>query len=314
MPTKRKTWIPRPHDVDIIWRVNTFKLLSSHQIIPFFDGSTRGIQHRLKRLVEEKYLFSLPDRRPHEPAIYTLGNRGLLLMHDRFGVPIPKNPRQPQQARRIKPLFIEHTLEIADTITAIELACRKRPDIRFIAQGEIIAVAPEGSRVRAEAHKLGGRPLYMEARVSYNRRRSVQSTEADHLFGLRFLNEPNSPTAYFFLEQDRGNETIITPKLDKESIIKKQLVYLYASGIVPNTKNIYEAQFGVHSIRTLFVISARHSPGDERVISFLKANVTVYPTGTGLFLFVTRKSFLDAFDALTTPLINGKHVRLTLIG
>ena len=314
MPTKRKTWIPRPHDVDIIRRIHTFKLLSSHQIIPFFDGSTRGIQHRLKRLVEEKYLFPLPHRRPHEPAIYTLGNRGLLFMRDRFGMPIPKTPRQPQQARRVKTLYIEHTLEIADTITAIELACRKRSSIRFISQGEIIATAPEGSRVRAEARKLGGRPLYMEARVFYNKRRSVQSTEADHLFGLRFLNEPNSPTAYFFLEQDRGTETIITPDLDKESIIKKQLVYLYASGIVPNTKSIYKAQFGVHSIRTLFVISARYSPGDERVLSFLEANETVLPTGTGLFLFVTRKSFLDASNALTAPLINGKHERLTLIG
>ena len=318
MPVTRK-WEPTQRDIAIIRAVHRFKLLGSRDhILPLFDGNKRVLR-RLETLTKRGYLFRL-NRRPHEQAIYTPGNCGLVLLRDRFGVPIPKNPRQPDQARRLKIRFIEHTLDIASVIIAIELACRARPDVRFLSQEQIISGAPQ--RTRAEARKLRGRPLYIETYVMYEGERSRQGTEADWLFGLH---PKGKDPKYFFLEVDRGTESVMTPDLNKASIIKKQLVYLYASGVKKLTSaraqkgqpSIYEQQFGTRNIRTLFAVSGRYSDGRERVKNFIGANKYLTrdqrEKGTRLFLFTEQSHFLSAPDVLEHSLTSGKDDPIALI-
>ena len=308
MPTK--SWNPSTRDIDIIRTVHLFKLLRSRDhILPLFDGRKRVIR-RLQTLTERGYLFCL-DRRPNEQAIYTIGNRGLILLRDRFDVAIPRNPRQPDQARRLKVKHIEHTLDLADVVLAIELACRRRDDVRFLSQAEILDAAPH--RTRAEARKLGGRPLYLETEVHYEGERSRRGTEADWLFGLH---PKGKDPKYFFLEVDRGTESVVTSNLDKASIIRKMLVYLHAwRGTPPKETNLYEAHFGFRHARTLFVATGRYeTDGDERVQNFVKANEMITAgRGHRLFLFTTKESFLGTADVLSAPLLNGMYERTILI-
>ena len=99
-----------------------------------------------------------------------------------------------EKNKRAGAIFIEHTLEVADFMTGLELACRTRGDVELMREHDILALAPEETRTARE-------PLRWKVDKPVMGRRETFSVVPDGLFGLVF---PDETAAYFVLEVDRG--------------------------------------------------------------------------------------------------------------
>lgn len=299
----------QPRDIEILRYVRRYRLLRSRShILPLFGGSTHLLR-RLKKLTDHKYVYRLPDRRPHEEAVYAIGNEGADLLNQRFGTPRPRVDYT-QKNQTLGPRFIAHTLLVADIMTAIELACRGREDARFISEREILKKwAPESTQ--KESRTVGGRPFRWRVRFEHKGKSYRKSIEPDWMFGLRTDREEGEPN-WFFLEADRQNMPVKSRNMNRSSLFKKQLQYFrsWNEGRPPNR---LEEQFGIEAARTLFAISTGYE-GKKRLDRCLEVNRHFYDgDGTGLFLFASTETLLDAEDILTAPLVSGRGDEKSLI-
>lgn len=300
----------QPRDIDIIRSVRRYRLLQSRShVLPLFGGS-KHLLRRLKKLFKHKYLYRLPGRRPHEEAIYALGNEGADLLSRRFSVPRPRVDYT-QQNRRLGPRFIEHTLLVADIMTRVELACRGREDTRFISQREILTGwAPPPTR--EESRRVGGRPFRWRVRFEHEGKSYRKPIEPDWTFGLKRAGDAGEPN-WFFLEADRQTMPVKSSNLNRSSIFKKQLQYFrsWNEGHVPNRLS---EQFGIEVARTLFVLDTGYD-GAKRLDRCLDVGKHFFDgDGTGLFLFANTETLLEAEDILEAPLTSGRGSEKTLIG
>ena len=310
----RRDFSPTQRDIEIIRYVHSYRLLKSRShLVALFGGSTH-ILRRLQKLARYKYLYPLP-RRPAEEAVYAIGNAGADLLAREFREPRPRVDWTAQN-RTLTQKHVEHTLLIADVMIRIELACRGRENIRFISPEEILAkYAPKSTRLKAK--HVGGKPflwsvplVYMGAWVG------EKSIEPDRMFGIAFQ-DPSKETNWFFLEADRGTMVVKPQKgnLHKSSIFKKQLQY-WASWVTtpPAKANLYNERFGIHDIRTLFVLDTR-ARGELRLNKCIEANKHFSKgRGTGLFLFTKAETLLEAPDILEAPFVSGQGKTRRLIG
>ena len=307
------TYFPTGRDVEIIRYVHRYRLLKSRShILPLF-GESEHVLRRLQKLTEHGYLFRLPSRRPHEQAVYALGNKGSDLMASHFGAPRPKVD-WPSQNRTITERHVEHTLFIADLMVAIELACGD--GVRYVSPEEILErYAPE--RTRNKAHEVGGKPFRWRIQVREGEWHGSHFIEPDWMFGLDIDGAPEP--SFFFLEADRGTMSVKPTRegnLDKSSLFKKMLQY-WSSWQPKSTsqRNAFEERFGIQNIRTLFALSTG-ARGAIRLEECMKANEFFGSGsgGTGLFLFAKKETLLEAPDILRAPLLSGRRKEKTLLG
>jgi hypothetical protein len=296
-------------DINIIRYVERFRLLRSRShILPLFGGS-KHLLRRLKKLYKNKYLYRLPDRDPYEEAVYAIGNTGADLLNTEFDLPRP-NVDYTQQSRTLGLRFIEHTLLVADIITAVILACRSRENIRYISQEKILSEwAPE--KTRKQRFKVGGRPFRWKVKFTYDSRSFRKSIEPDHMFGLQLRDGRNE---FFFLEADRQNMPVKSRNMDRSSIFKKQLQYWESWQMAPFAEtNLYEKHFGISDVRTIFAISTGYR-GDKRLNRCIEVNKHFRDgSGTGLFVFANTETLLEADDILTAPLTSGRGAKKTFM-
>ena len=287
------------------WETNWYKTS--------FCTARTNILRRLQKLARYKYLYPLP-RRPHEEAVYAIGNAGADMLARDFGVPRPKVDWTAQN-KTLTQKHVEHTLFIADVMIRIELACRRRKSVRFISPEEILAeYAPESTRLKAKY--IGDKPFLWSVPIVYKGTRAEKSIEPDRMFGIAFQRS-SKETNWFFLEADRGTMVVKPQKvnLHKSSIFKKQLQY-WASWLTtpPAEANMYSERFGISDVRTLFVL-ATGDRGEVRLNKCLEVNKYFNKgQGTGLFLFTKAETLLEAPDILEAPFISGQGKTRTLIG
>ncbi|MFB6231209.1 MAG: replication-relaxation family protein [Salinibacter sp.] len=295
--------------MNIIRAVRHHRLLRSRShILPLFGGS-RYLLRRLKKLFEHRFLYRLPGRRPHEEAVYALGNEGADLLNRRFGLPRP-SVDYTQKNRRLGPRFIEHTLLVSDVTVAIDLACRRREDAWFISQPEFFEEqAPEPARDKY--YTVGGHPLRWPVSFEHEGNHYRKSIEPDRLFGIE--TEAGEKPNWFFLEADRQNMPVKSRDLNRSSIFKKQLQY-FASWSAEQGPNRFEEELGIRNARALFVLATGYD-GDKRLRRCLEASEHFFEgDGTGLFLFVQKETLLGGEDPLTVPLTSGRRSKKTLLG
>ena len=303
---------PTARDIEIIRYVHSYRLLKSRSHLVALFGGSLHILRRLQKLAVYKYLYPL-SRRPHEEAVYAIGNAGADLLARDFGEPRPKVDWTAQN-KTLTQKHVQHTLLVADVMIHIELACRRRQSVRFIPPEEILAkYAPESTRLKAK--HVAGKPFLWSVPIVYKGRRiGEKSIEPDRMFGIAFQ-DPSKETNWFFLEADRGKmvDKPQTVNLDKSSIFKKQLQY-WASAIPTPKVNLYTERFGIKHIRTLFVLATGFR-GDVRLNKCVEINRYFDKgQGTGLFLFTKAETLLEALDILEAPFVSGEGKTRTLIG
>jgi hypothetical protein len=299
----------QPRDTEIIRYVRRYRLLRSRShILPLFGGS-QYLLRRLKQLYDHKFLYRLPDRRPHEEAVYAVGNAGADLLNRRFGTPRP-SVDYTQQNQELGARFIEHTLLVADIMVAIELACRGRDDAQFISQQRFLKErAPKTTREKFWT--VGGHPLRWRVSFEYEGNRYRKSIEPDQMFGIRA--EDREGPNWFFLEADRQTMPVKSRNMNRSSIFKKQLQY-FASWNEDSGRNRLNEEFGIESARTLFVPDTGYE-GRERLDRCIEVNKHFFDgDGTGLFLFVNAETLFESDEVLTAPLLSGRGKQKTLLG
>jgi len=125
--------------------------------------------------------------------VYGLGQKGARVLRE-YGHLINHRVDWSENNKRPGNLFIAHTIEVADFLIRLELACRNSGDIGFIGEEEILALAAERTQVARE-------PLRWEAVSVEQGRRELWSVIPDGIFGLSF---EDGSASYFMLKVDRG--------------------------------------------------------------------------------------------------------------
>ncbi len=220
-------------------------------MIALDGGSPQGVLRCLRVLYDHGYLdrpaaqklFLLEDR--PRPFIYALGKMGARVLRE-HGHRIDASVDWSEKNKRAGAVFIEHTLELADFMTGLELACRSRGDVELMREREILAIAPEKTRTARE-------PLRWRIDKTVMGKRETFSVVPDGLFGLIF---PDETAAYFVLEVDRGTIPITRTDVQGTPAWRKNMTYKLATYYEGWKAEQHFKQFGLRQARVAVVTNS----------------------------------------------------------
>jgi hypothetical protein len=215
------------------------------------------------------------------------------------GVLIPRrNTDWTEKNKRAGAIFIEHTLEVADFMTGLELACRGRSDVELMREHEVLGLAPEETKTARE-------PLRWSVDKVMMGRKETFSVVPDGLFGLLF---PDDTAGYFVLEVDRGTIPLLRTDVPGTPAWRKSIAYKLLTYWEGWKAQQHVTQFGVKQVRVAMVTNSA-----ERVKNMVSVvDKLTEGRGTNFFLFVDIDT-LKASDPLSVEWTTGKGelVRLT---
>ncbi len=282
-------------DLSIVRQVCRHRFLRSTHLQALVGGG-QGLLRRLAALYHHGYLdrpreqIEFYQNAGSKPMVYALGNQGadLLAAHD--GLPRGK-VNWTAKNHALGPLFLEHTLLIAEVMVALELACRNRGNVRLLPAETLVARAPEATRKRLK-------PLQWAVNCRYQEETTSLGVVPDAIFGLQYLDQPEGRnTAYFFLEADRATMPIFRKGVRQTSFFRKLVAYHETW-----KQAVHTTVYGIKNFRVLTVTS---SP--ERVENLIKANRALNAgKGSKLFLFTDEASLRAAPDLLALDWKNGQ--------
>jgi hypothetical protein len=283
-----------PRDLVVLRAVHRHRLLRSTHLIALTGASPQTTLRRLQLLFHHGYLDRPPMQldwytRGSEPLVYALGNSGAeVLDREKKGEVRRGAVRWNTKNRNLSRLFLHHTLMVADIIVAFEVACRSREDVRFISPEEVIAGAPESTR-------LLRLPFRWQVEVCQSGKLHRLGVEPDKVFGLRFEGAPeNRRHAFFFLEADRGTMPVIRKGLAQTSFLRKLLAYQETW-----RRRLHKSHLGLPNFRVLTVTTSR-----ERVEKLVDTCRSLFG-GSRIFLFTDKES-LDCEDILSHDWVDGR--------
>jgi hypothetical protein len=285
-------------DLAILSHVARHRFLTSTQLALLDGGSPQGLLRCLRSLYDHGYLdrpksqlATMHDQGP-QPFVYGLGQKGARVLRE-YGHRINSRVDWSEKNKRAGAIFLAHTLEIADFMIGLELACRTDGKITLVREEEIIATAPDETRSARE-------PLRWEAVSVEQGRRERWTVVPDGLFGLVF---PDETAAYFLLELDRGTIPISRSGEDHRSIRRKLRTYHDGWRAQRHLE-----QFGVKQMRVLTVTSSQ-----ERMHNMVGAVRSITEgRGSNFFLFVDRET-LAAENPLSVEWMSGKGERVKIV-
>ena len=277
-------------------------VLTSEQLALLDGGSAQNVL-RCACIIRPGYLdrpaaqrVGLSEDGPR-PFVYGLGKKGARALRER-GSLVNIGVDWTEKNKRAGAIFIEHTLEVADFMTGLELACRARGDVELMREHEILALAPKETRTTRE-------PLRWKVDKPVMGRRETFSVVPDGLFGLIF---PDQTAAYFVLEVDRGTIPLLRTDVPGTAVWRKSISYKLSTYWEGWKAQQHVAQFGVKQVRVALVTNSA-----ERVKNMLAVvDEITEGRGTNFFLFVDRKR-LAASDPLGAEWTSGKGERVRLI-
>lgn len=276
-----------PREQKLLEHVARYRLIASGDLALLDGGSPQNVLRILRDLFDlglvERPAFQVNNWAVAgpRPMIYGMTNKGMRLLHGRR-----EEADHSERNRRAGSVFVHHTAEIAAFFARLEVGCRTREDVNLLMQGDVLAEAPEPTRLLREPLRIKGEENDTNARLP-------ASLIPDGLFALAFADET---AAHFFLELDRGTMPVVRKGMDRTSFARKLQVYLDAW-----RAGIFEHQFGVRHVRVLTV-----TPSPERVKTMIAAvkNLTK-GNGSGLFLFIDRDT-LTKHGPLDAEWMDGK--------
>lgn len=290
-------------DLAIVREVFRHRFLRSTHLQALVGGG-QGLIRRLSELYHHAYLdrpkeqIEFYSRAGSKPMVYALGNKGADLLAEVDSIPRGKVDWTAKN-HTIGPLFLEHTLLVAEVMVAMELACRENGRVRLIPADEIVAHAPEETRRRKN-------PLQWAVTCLYQGEKTTLGVAPDSIFGLQYLDKPEGRNrAYFFLEADRATMPIMRANVRQTSFFRKMTAYHETW-----RQGIHTSIYGMKNFRVLTVTS---SP--ERVENLIRANRGVNDgKGLKMFLFTDEAALQAAPNLLLLPWRNGHDTTLVRLG
>ena len=289
-------------DLNLLAHVARHRFLSSAHLCALDGGSPQNVLRCLRALFDHGYLdrpaaqrVGLSEDGPR-PFVYGLGKKGARALRE-HGDLIDDWRRLDRKNKRAGAIFIEHTLEVADFMTGLELACRTRGDVELMREHEVLALAPEETRTARE-------PLRWKVDKVMMGRKETFSVVPDGLFGLVF---PDETAAYFVLEVDRGTIPLLRTDVPGTPAWRKSISYKLSTYWEGWKAEQHVTQFGVKQVRVAMVTNSA-----ERVKNMLAVvDEITEGRGSNFFLFVDRET-LAASDPLSVEWTTGKGKRVRL--
>jgi DNA-binding Lrp family transcriptional regulator len=257
-------------DGQILQCIYRHRFLRSNQIVALVGGSQQQTIRRLQRLFHHGYLerpscqidyYKSGSRR----IAHGLGNRGANWLKRELSLPF--HTFDWGAKNRVGKIFLEHALMVSDFMVGLELACRRRSDVRLLSEEDLNL--PKSRRP-------------FQWRVEVNRRLSC-TVIPDHVFGL----ENDGKRCWYFLEADRATMPVTRRRLDRSSFHRKLLAYEATWA-----QQVHWRDFGIHRFRVLTMTT-----NPVRVQSMIEACQKL-KQGRGLFLFTDTNSFQNQIDFL----------------
>ena len=251
-------------DVQILRAVNRHRFLRSRQIADLVGGSRQQVLRRLQMLLHHGYLerprcqldyYQQPGSRS---ITYGLASRGAAHLRRVDDIPFSRLDWTSRN-RAVKRLFLEHALMVSDIMVTLEIACRKRDDVRLLIEHEIpLPAATRNQRA----------PFQWTVTGSGKEKLGVIP---DRVFALQFGD--NGERVLCFLEADRGTMPVDRAKHDASSISRK--LHAYA---LTWKAGIHRSRFGISRVRVLTVATS------ESRCENIRTAASAVSGGHGIFL------------------------------
>jgi hypothetical protein len=187
---------------------------------------------------------------------------------------------------------------VADIMVRFELACYFNPRFTLFGQRELLKEAPERTRARRSV-------LHWNSMVNVSGKRVRIGNNPDQFFAV--FDHRSKKLNYFFLEADRGTETVRPQRrhLNKSTIYRKLLGYYHT-----HKNRLHKTVFGEHmrNFRVLWVIDSdgTDKDGNTRLDNMLVTTQEVTGgTLSDLFLFIDYRAF-QSDDLFDLNWLNGK--------
>jgi len=286
-------------DIGLMTNIARLRLASAAQLAALDGGSQQNVERCLLALWENKYL-----ERPVAQAVSRKrenGSRSIIYGLTRKGAGFLRRQGFDMQRRLLDGIdkergagwrFIEHSIGITEFFVRLELAARKRKDLRILERGEILEDAPKSRSTRR---------VRLEASIRLGGKQQKNAVIPDGFFGLHFFKEEQE--SYFMYEKDRGEMPIERRKnLQGTYIAKKLLTYYEASR---QRQHVHEL-----SIPNFRVLVETTTP--ERVEQMIDALHEITDgKGSNIFLFIDEMA-LAASNPLDAEWVSGKGVLIKL--
>lgn len=272
-------------------------LRSTHIADLYRDDSKVKLLRRLHKLYHNGYLDRPLAQLDYyqlgggsKPLVYGITSKGSALLASKQG---GGAKRIENRASRV---FLDHTLEIADFMVALERSSRAHGGVRVIHPDEILK--------RAGAARRGKHsPLSWETRITWQGTPASIWVVPDKIFGLSFSGRLQE-TKYFFLEADRGTMPVARTNLQRTSFLRKFLSYA-----ATYHDKLHSQHFGMSNFRVLTVTTSR-----ARIESLIAAfQQFARDTPPNVFLFAARESVANTRDLFSLPWMNGKRREVSLV-
>jgi hypothetical protein len=277
-------------DVQLLAHVGRHRFLSSARLAALDGGSPQNVLRSLRALYDHGFLdrpkaqlVAMPFEGP-QAMVYGLAPKGARALREQ-GRHLTGAGDWTEKNKRAGAVFLEHTLAIAEFMTAVELSCRVRPDVTLIRDNEIIAQAPEATRTAREPLRWLARPEHAKG--------EVWSVVPDGLFALAFA---DGTASYFLFELDRGTIPIVRRSRDHRSIARKLETYYHGWRTGRHVE-----QFGVKQMRVLVLTDSQ-----QRVTNMLSA-LDQITGGKGSNFFLFADALAVANDPLEAIWMSGKR-------
>lgn len=291
-------------DVAILHAVARFRFLSSQQLARLIGGSEAALLVRLKLLFYHAYL----DRPLHQhaqlaaffdegnrPLVYGLAKKGARLLAE-MGLAIDHKLDWTQKNKSATSQFLAHTLEVADAMIGVDLACRDGRALRLIDHHELLPFMPAKTRNLRDPFRCRIELTDKGLRVPVS-----IAVVPDRLFSLAY---DNATRLNFALELDRGTMDIRAKQLAGKSSFRRKLMGYFHAWRARRHTDVW----GFQSFRVLTVTTSvkriEHMIGAQREVT--------KDSAFGLFLYTTPER-LAAHGALGDAWVSGAGERVALV-
>jgi hypothetical protein len=218
--------------------------------------------------------------------VYGIGRKAAPIL--KCELPLPFHRLEWSQENRVGRIFLDHALLVSDVMVALEVACRRRKDVRLLTSDEATLPA-----VTARKRQ----PFQWTAEIAKG---ITCGVIPDRVFGLEFTDQSGQQNlSWFFLEADRGTMPVFRDGLEQSSFARKLLAYEATW-----RKNLHRTRLGFDRFR---VLTVTRSP--QRVEHLVEA-CSQLDSGRGLFLFADESALSAHGDILTLPWQTG-HSKTT---
>ena len=265
-------------DHQIIRLIHRHRFLRSHQIVALLGGSQQQLVRRLQLLYHHGYLerpraqLQYYERGGSRSLVYGLGDKGGAWLRQKHGLAVSPDSWS-EKNHVVGRVYLKHTLLVSDVMVSLEIACRKRGDVRLLYEDQL-------------GLPMQQQPFRWRVKIQNGVRLGVIP---DHVFALEYTDQSGqTQRAYFFLEADRGTMPVVRTNLVQTSFHRKLLAYESTWA-----QKVHQRYLGIPRFRVLtFTTSA------ARVKSLLDACAQL-KRGHGLFLFADQSILQkDLFSAV----------------